>query len=231
MTKSPAQTLPALVQNFFAQYLIAQRQFSYCTLASYRDTLRLLLAYVQEQTGRNPACQCWEDWEEPRILAFLDHLEKQRCCCARTRNVRLAAIRCFMRYASQQEPGCLVLASRVLAIRNKRHSRPVLGYLSADEVQAILKAPSPDTFSGRRDRLLFQLLYNTGARVSEIVALNRQDFPASTCQVLTLHGKGRKERTLPLWPKTPRQIRHWLDQLPAQKKITGLILRITVTAK
>src|SRR5207249_544115 len=110
--------------------------------------------------------------------------------------------------------GCLALAGRVLAIPNKRQSRPVLGYLTPREVHAILQAPSADTFSSRRDRLLFQLLYNTGARVSEIAALNRQDLLANTCQTVTLHGKGRKERTVPLWPKSSRQLRHWLDQLP-----------------
>ncbi len=208
--------LPSLVQNFFAQHLISERQLSPCTVASYRDTLRLLLGYVHKQTRRDPARQRLEDWDASRILGFLDHLEKQRQCCARSRNARLAAIHCFMRYASQQEPGCLALAGRVLAIPNKRQSRPVLGYLSAREVQAILETPSADTFSGRRDRLLFQLLYNTGARVSEMVALNRQDLRPNTCQTVTLHGKGRKERTLPLWPKTARQMRQWLDQLPPE---------------
>jgi site-specific recombinase XerD len=102
----------------------------------------------------------------------------------------------------------------VLAIPSKRCSRRILGYLTAQEVQAILDAPDADTWSGRRDQLLFRLLYNTGARVSEIVALERQDLLPVTCQTVTLHGKGRKERTVPLWPKTSRQMRQWLDRLP-----------------
>jgi integrase/recombinase XerD len=216
MKKLTTNPLPALVQSFFAHYLIHQRQLSPCTIASYRDCLRLLLAYVQKQTGRQPTQQRLEDWNAPRVLGFLDHLEKQRHCCARSRNARLAAIHCFMRYASQQEPVCLTLANQVLAIPNKRQSRPLLGYLTPAEVQAVLGAPSPDTFSGQRDRLLFQLLYNTGARASEIVALNRQDLLAGSCQTVTLHGKGRKQRTVPLWPKTSRQLRHWLQQLPAE---------------
>ena len=178
--------------------------------------MRLLLAYVQKQTRRQPAQQRLEDWNAPRILGFLDYLEKQRLCCARSRNARLAAIHCFMRYASQREPGCLTLANQVLAIPNKRQSRPLLGYLTSTEVQAVLQAPAPDTFSGRRDRLLFQLLYNTGARASEIVALNRQDLLAGSCQTVTLHGKGRKQRTVPLWSKTSRQLRRWLAQLPTE---------------
>jgi integrase/recombinase XerD len=162
------------------------------------------------------APQRLEDWDAPHILGFLDYVEKQRHCCARSRNARLAAIHCFMRFVAQQEPKHLALAGRVLAIPNKRQTRPLLGYLSAEQVQAILQAPAPDSFSGRRDRLLFQLLYNTGARVSEIVALNRQDLLPRTCQTVTLHGKGRKERTVPLWPKTARQMRQWLDPLPAE---------------
>ncbi|MGO9203978.1 MAG: tyrosine-type recombinase/integrase [Limisphaerales bacterium] len=213
MTKPTANPLPALVQNFFTQHLMAERQLSSCTVASYRDTFRLLLGYFQAQTHRSASQQRLEDWDAPHILGFLEHLEKQRHCCARSRNARLAAIHCFMRFVSQQEPKHLALAVRVLAIPNKRQSRPLLGYLTAEQVQAILQAPAPDTFSGRRDRLLFQLLYNTGARVSEIVALNRQDLLPNTCQTVTLHGKGRKERTVPLWPRTARQMRQWLDPL------------------
>jgi integrase/recombinase XerD len=214
MTKdpSPAQALCALVQKFFLQYLIAQRQLSPCTVLSYRDTFRLLLRYVQEQTHRGAAQQRLEDWDAPCMLGFLAHVEKQRHCCARSRNIRLAALHCFMRFVSQEEPKHLALASRVLAIPNKRQARPLLGYLTLEQVRAILAAPAADTFSGRRDRLLFQLLYNTGARVSEMVALNRQDLP-NNCTTVTLHGKGRKERTLPLWPKTARQMRQWLDRL------------------
>ena len=214
MTKPPVNPLPALVQHFFAQHLVAERQLSPCTVASYRDTFRLLLGYGQAQLRRSAAAQRLEDWDAPHILGFLEHLEKQRHCCARSRNARLAAIHCFMRFVAQREPRFLALAGRVLAIPNKRHARPLLGYLTAAQVQAILEAPAPDTVSGRRDRLLFQLLYNTGARVSEIVALNRQDLLRNTCQTVTLHGKGRKERTVPLWPKTARQLRQWVEQLP-----------------
>lgn len=214
MTKPTPNPLPVLVQQFFAQHLVNERQLSPCTVASYRDTFRLLLSYLQSQIRRGPSEQRLQDWDAPHILGFLEHLEKQRHCCARSRNTRLAAIHCFMRYVSEQAPEHLALAGRVLAIPNKRHARPILGYLTPDQVQAILKAPDPDTFSGRRDRLLFHLLYNTGARVSEIVGLNRQDLLPGNCQTVTLHGKGRKERVVPLWPKTARQMRAWLDRLP-----------------
>ncbi len=216
MNKSQSNPLPALVQNFFAEHLAADRRLSPCTIASYRDTFRLLFAYVESKTGRNASAQCLEDWDAPQVLGFLEHLEKQRGCCARTRNARLAALHCFMRYVAHRQPAFLALAGRVLAIPSKRHTQPLLGFLTAEQLQAILEAPSAATLSGRRDRLLFQLLYNTGARVSEIVSLNRQDVAAGTCQSLTLHGKGRKERPVPLWPKTARQLRQWLEQSPPE---------------
>jgi len=143
MTKPTANPLPALVQSFFTRHLIAARQLSPCTVASYRDTFRLLLGYGQTQTHRSAAQQRLEDWDAPHILGFLDHLEKQCHCCARSRNARLAAIHCFMRFVAQQEPQHLALAGRVLAIPNKRQARPLLGYLSTEQVHAILQAPAP----------------------------------------------------------------------------------------
>lgn len=213
MSDPKLNPLPGLVHNFFLRHLVAERHLSPCTISSYRDAFRLVVNYLEDQTGRCASEQRLEDWDAPGILGFLDHLEKHRQCCPRTRNARLAAIHCFMKYLCRRRPESSALAQRVLAIPSKRHAQPLVAYLTVEEVQAILEAPSPSTFSGRRDRLLFQLLYNTGARVSEVVALNREDF-AGTCQSVTLHGKGRKERTVPLWPKTARQLRHWLDQLP-----------------
>lgn len=216
MSKIKANPLPTWVQLFFTQHLMAERQLSPCTVASYRDTFRLLFHYLEGQNRRSASEQRWEDCDAPHILAFLEHLEKQRACGARTRNARLAALHCFMRYLAARQPECLALTSRVLAIPNKRSSQPLVGYLAVEQVQALLETPDPATRSGRRDRLLFQLLYNTGARVSELVALNRQDLLPGTCQTVTLHGKGRKDRTVPLWPKTARQMRQWLEQLPSE---------------
>jgi site-specific recombinase XerD len=213
MRKAKGNPLPTLVENFFTHYLITERHLSPCTVASYRDTCRLLLTYLEAQNHRSASAQRLEDWDAPNILSFLAYLEKERGCCARSRNLRLAAIHSFMKYVAQRSPEFLALTSRVLAIPSKRHAQPLLGYLMAPEVQAILDATDPTTSSGRRDRFFFQLLYNTGARVSELVALNRQDLLAGTCQTITLHGKGRKRRTVPLWSKTARQMRQWLDQL------------------
>jgi site-specific recombinase XerD len=168
--------LSPLVQDFFCQRLQAQQQVSPHTLASYRDTLRLLLAFVQRQSGHAPSQQTLGDWNGPTVLRFLEHLEKERGCQARTRNVRLAALRAFMRYVSQQAPEALALASQVLAIPLKRFDRRLVQPLSGPEVQAILSATDPRTRSGRRDHLLWSFLYHTGARISEALRLRQQDI-------------------------------------------------------
>ena len=169
------RAFPALLQDFFHRRLIAQRGASAHTIASYRDTFTLLLGYAAERTGRTPSALTLSDLDAPMVLRFLDHLESERGNSARTRNLRLAAIRSFMRYASLREPTLLPVTQRVLAIPAKCFDRPVLGYLSRGEVTAIINAPDPSTWSGQRDAVLFAVLYNTGARVSEITRLRVDD--------------------------------------------------------
>jgi integrase/recombinase XerD len=198
MNNAPAKSFSQLLQSFFCQRLQIQQQVSGHTLASYRDTFRLGVQFIERRTGRPASQQRLEDWDAPNVLAFLDYLEKERGCQTRTRNARLAAIRAFMRYFGQQEPTALVVSSRVLAIPMKRFNRPLLGFLSPSELDAIVSATNPHTASGRRDRLLFGLLYHTGARVSEILALRRQDIHWGPIARLQLNGKGRKQRAVPL---------------------------------
>lgn len=214
-------SLSPWVQNFFCQRLQAQQQVSPHTLASYRDTLRLLLAFVEQKTGRSPSQQSLGDWNGPTILSFLDHLEKQRGCHARTRNTRLAALRAFMRYVSQHSPETLALASQVLAIPLKRFDRRLVQPLSAPELQAVLAATDPTTASGRRDHLLFNFLYHTGARVSEALSLQRKDLHWGPPSVVCFHGKGRKERTVPLLKPFANQLKRTL--LQDQKEPTALV--------
>lgn len=211
---SVQRNLPELLQYFLCERLQNQRQVSSHTVASYRDTFRLLLEFIQTQTGRSPSTQCLEDWDAPAMIKFLDHLEKQRACQPRTRNARLAAIRSFMHVVGQQEPAALALANRVLAIPMKRFDRPLLGFLSREELEAIIDAPDPACWNGRRDRNLFGLFYNTGARVSEMLQLERQHVQLSPIGRLELHGKGRKQRTVPLWKSTATQLGQWLEELP-----------------
>jgi integrase/recombinase XerD len=198
MSKPSLPPLGPLVQEFFCQRLQSQQQVSPHTVASYRDTLRLLLAFVEQKTGRPPSQQTLWDWNGQAILGFLEHVEKKRGCHARTRNVRLAAVRAFMRYVSGQVPETLALTSQVLAIPLKRFDRRLVQPLSAPEVEAILAATDPATPGGQRDRLLFSLLYHTGARVSEALKLRCQDIHWGPPSVVCFHGKGRKERTVPL---------------------------------
>lgn len=209
MTPSPI-AFPALLQEFFQRRLVAERGASAHTIASYRDTFELLLRYVEMRTGRTPSALTLEDLDAPVVLAFLDHLEIERGNSARTRNLRLTAIRSFMRHASVRDPASLPIAQRILAISAKRFDRPVLGYLSREEVDALLDAPDRDTWSGQRDAALFAVLYNTGARVSEIAGLRIADVLLERASALHLYGKGRKERVIPLWKSTAKLLRAWL---------------------
>ena len=206
-------TFPALLQDFFQRRLVAERGASAHTIASYRDTFELLLCYAEEQTGRTPSALGLGDLDAPLILGFLDHLETERGNTERTRNLRLTAIRSFMRYVSLRDPASLPVAQRVLAISAKRFDRPVLNFLSREEVQALLDAPDRGTWSGHRDAVLFAVLYNTGARVSEATGLRIADVLLDRSAALHLHGKGRKERVVPLWKPTAAQLRAWLERI------------------
>jgi integrase/recombinase XerD len=216
MAEPLANPLPQLIQDFFQQWLLAQRRLSQATLASYRDTLRLLLNFATQKNARPASQQRLEDLDAPFILQFLDHLETHRGNQIRTRNARLAAIHSLMRYCAQKEPAALAVSARVLAIPSKRFERPLLGYLGLEQVQAILQAPNAQAWNGRRDRLLFALLYSTGARVSEILALNQQDVSWQSGASVCLHGKGRKARQIPLLKTVALQLRHWLKEQPEQ---------------
>jgi site-specific recombinase XerD len=203
----------SLLQDFFCQYLMNQRNLSPRTVASYRDAFRLLLNFVKARKRKSPAKIQMADLDPACIVAFLSHLEHDRHNGARTRNARLMAIRCFLKYAATCEPTCLAVVQRVLAIPSKRFDRPALGFLSQAEIQAVLEAPDSGTFSGARDRALLALLYNTGARVSEIASLRVSDVALGPGASLRLHGKGRKERAVPLWKNTARLLRQWIQRI------------------
>ena len=211
--KPATLTFPTLLQDFFHRRLLDERGASAQTITSYRDAFALLLAFAEQRTGRPPSALALADLDAPMILAFLDHLEAGRGNSPRTRNLRLTAVRSFMRYASIREPTSLPVAQRVLAIPTKRFDRPVLGFLSREEVAALLNSPDRATFSGQRDAVLFATLYNTGARVSEITRLDVGDVLLDRQCALRLHGKGRKERVVPLWKSTGARLREWLPRL------------------
>jgi integrase/recombinase XerD len=204
---------PQLVQDFFLRRLIAQRGASARTVEAYRDAFELLLGFAQQRTSKPPSALVLADLDAPLVLDFLDHLETERGNTARTRNARLAAIHSFMRYAAVRDPASLPITARVLAIPAKRFDRPVLGYLTREQVAAILAAPDRRTWSGRRDAVLLATAYNTGARVSELTTLRVRDVLLDRQTAVHLHGKGRKQRVIPLWKTTATELRAWLPQI------------------
>jgi site-specific recombinase XerD len=205
-------TLPRLVTSFFTQHLAAERDASGHTITSYRDTFRLLLRHLAEQTHRPVARLTVEDLEPSRILAFLDHLEHGRGNSVRTRNARLAAIRSFFTYAVTRDAALSAQAQRVLAIPFKKAPGKLLGYLVEDEIRAILAQPDRMTPQGRRDYLALGLLYDTGARVQELVTLRPSDFRLDRMPLVRITGKGRKQRIVPLLPTTAKLVRDHLAE-------------------
>ena len=211
----PAQ-FASLVQRFFSERLIQQQNVSPRTVAAYRDTFRLLLAYIERQLGKSPAAVSLGEFDAPLILGFLDDLEARRHNSVRSRNARLAAVRAFAHYVALQCPFALQHAQQILAIPAKRFDKPLLGYLGRDEVQALLDAPDIGTWFGQRDRVLLAVLYNTGARVSELTGIRVADVVLDGAACVHLHGKGRKQRTVPLWKETAVQIREWIRRQALQ---------------
>lgn len=202
---------PAL-QRYFCQYLMNQRRLSPRTVEAYRDTFKLLLGFIERRRGPKPEELCVQDLDAARVLAFLDDLEVTRHNQARTRNARLAAIRSFIRHATACDPLLLPVAQQVLAIPCKRFDRALVGHLTRPQMQALIDAPDSSTRAGLRDRALLTVMYNSGARVSEVAGLKVGDLKLGTAASLQIRGKGRKQRVVPLWRETVRVLRLWLHQ-------------------
>ena len=237
-TVSARPSLAMLPQAFFLERLTAQRNASPQTVAAYRDSFRLLLEFAQQYVGKAPERLELTDLDAPVVLAFLDHLERERHNTIRSRNARFAAIRSFMHFAAFKDPTALPGIQRVLAIPMKRFDKPLLGFLSTSEIQAILDAPPTDRWSGQRDRIMFATLYNTGARVSELTGLRVGDVVLDGSACVHLHGKGRKNRSVPLWRTTTTQVRHWLPRIDSRpdrplfpSATGGRLTRPAVTAR
>ena len=207
-----AADLSGWIQRFFQEYLSRHRNVSPATIAAYRDTFRLLLQFLRKKRRRAPSALSLDNLTPEIVLGFLNHLETGRGNCIRTRNLRLAALRSFARYlVDWLDPEVPTSIRRILTIPFKRQVKPLLGFLTCQEIEAILDA-AQDSWNDRRNQLLFLLLYNTGARISEVLALRAQDLGAGTSRQLELQGKGRKQRTLPLWRKTQRLLRRWIHE-------------------
>ncbi len=210
--KAAANPFPGLLQAFFTDRLRQQRRVSAHTVASYRDTFRLLLRFAQERLGKSPSAFSLDDLDAPLIGEFLDHIERVRGNSARTRNVRLAAIHSFAGYVSLCEPACAERCRRILAIPAKRHARKLIAFLSREEIDTLLATPDPQTWIGRRDRTLLLLAIQTGLRVSELIHLRCDEVILGTGAHVRCEGKGRKQRCTPLRRETVAVMAAWLRE-------------------
>ncbi|MCE7003126.1 site-specific integrase [Kibdelosporangium philippinense] len=211
-------TLAPTLQAFFTDRLARQRQASGHTIAAYRDTAKLLLIFTEKQTGKQPSTMDITDLDAPLIGAFLTHLETDRGNSVRTRNARLAAIHSLFRYAALHHPDQAAVIQRVLAIPPKRFDRTLITYLTEDEITALLAAPDPSNWTGRRDHALLMLACQTGLRATELTRLRISDLHLGTGAHVSCLGKGRKQRITPLTAGAVMVLRAWLAEragLPA----------------
>ena len=211
-----------LVQQFFTEYLVAQRAVSPRTVACYRDALTLFLDFASRKLGKAPTVLRLADIQPDLILAFLDHLEHERNNSVRSRNLRLTALRAFLKFAGRRDVASLHIVERALSVPMKRFERPMLGFLTREEMMAVLGQPG-STWSSQRDHLLLAMLYNTGARVSEIIGVRVVDVVLEGAACVHLQGKGRKQRSVPLWKTTVLEIRAWLRRNPQMRAEAALL--------
>jgi site-specific recombinase XerD len=204
--------LAPTLEAFFIQRLMSQRQASPHTISGYRDTMRLLLGFAAQRTGKPPSKLDFRDLDVRLVSAFLNHLEHDRGNTPSTRNVRLAAIRSLFRYAALRHPEHAELIARVLAVPAKRFDRALISFLTTEEVKALLAAPDRSTPTGRRDHALLLTAIQTGLRVSELTGLRCQDLHLGTTSYLLAHGKNRKQRTIPLTNQTVKVLTGWLKE-------------------
>jgi integrase/recombinase XerD len=213
--KSPA-TFSELLQSYFTEYLMRERNASPHTIANYRDTFRLVIAFAQKCLNKPPTNLAMADLDAPFVASFLNHLEKDRGVSPRSRNVRLAAIHSFFNYVALQEPAVGAVAQRVLAIKSKRYAKNPVEFLTRPEIDALLAAPDQSTWSGRRDRTLLLVAVQTGLRVSELIGLCCQDVALGSGAHVRCIGKGRKSRCVPLRKDAVAALRHWMRERNGQ---------------
>lgn len=222
ITAPKPSSFAALVQQFFTEYLVAQRAVSPRTVACYRDALMLFLDFASRKLGKVPMAMRLADIQSDLIIAFLDHLEHDRHNAVRSRNLRLTALRAFLKFAARRDVASLHDVERALAVPMKRFERPMLGFLTRAEMVEVLGQPG-QTWTSQRDHLLLAMLYNTGARVSEIIGVRVVDIVLDGGACVHLHGKSRKLRSIPLWKSTVLEVRAWLRLNPSLRGGAALI--------
>ncbi|WP_158940387.1 site-specific integrase [Burkholderia sp. S171] len=208
---TPASFAP-LLERFFTQRLMQQRQASPHTISSYRDTFRQFLKFVQQRLHTQPSRLSFEEIDAPLIVAFLDDLEKHKGVSIRSRNLRLTAIHSFFRYAALETPAHSAQIQRVLAIPSKRFTRTLVSFLTRPEIDALLAAPDQRTWSGRRDHAFILVAVQTGLRLSEMTGLKREDLVLGAGAHVRVIGKGRKERCTPIARSTLAVLKGWLRE-------------------
>ena len=206
-----------LVERFFTQRLMQQRRASAHTIASYRDTFKMLLQFVQKRLRKAPSVLALGDIDAPLVMAFLDDMEQARGITARTRNLRLTAVHSFFRFTAFEAPTHSAQIQRVLAIPAKRFTRALVPFLSRQEVDALLAAPDQRSWSGRRDHALLLLAVQTGLRLSELISLQAEDLHVGVGAHVRVIGKGRKERCTPLSKNTRAVLAAWAREPPLTK--------------
>lgn len=204
------------IKRFFSHYLPVQKGLAANTILAYRDAIKLLLCYASDTLNKSVEQLCVEDIDESLMLDFLDHVENTRGCTARTRNARLAAIRAFFSFIAREEPSLLLHCQSIRTIPLKRTRHKTVGYLEENQMQALLDSVELNSRSGVRHNALLLLLYNTGARVSEIVQLKLEDLRLDSAAQVKLLGKGQKYRSCPLWPETVEALKDYLKQRTAK---------------
>ena len=198
------------IEAFLRDYLPKQRGASQHTCDSYADGFKLLFNFAGQRLKLRPSEVGLEQIDAPLITAFLEHLETDRHNQSVTRNVRLAAIKAFFRFLEYRVPAALEQIRRVYAIPFKRTDSRLVPYLTREQVQALLDAPDPTTREGLRDRAMIHVAFAAGLRVSELVGLRLEDVTLQPDASILVHGKGRRERVLPLWKETATVLRAWL---------------------
>ena len=211
------------IKRFFSQYLPVQKGLAANTILAYRDAIKLVLCYASDTLHKNVEELCVEDIDESLVLDFLEYVESTRGCSPRTRNARLAAIRAFFGFIAREEPSLLLHCQRIRTIPIKRTQHKTVDYLEENEMQALLNAVDLNSRTGVRDNALLLLLYNTGARVSEIVELKEADLRLHGVAQIKLLEKGNKYRSCPLWDETVEALDDYLKQRtakdPVEKKL------------
>lgn len=222
MSRQTTPTFAGLVQEFFTDYMVQQRALSPRTVASYRDTFVLLLRFAEDKLRLSAHEMTMANLNARFLSDFLDHLEAQRHNSVRSRNVRLAAVRAFLKFAARRDPANLGVIENALAVPMKRFERNMVGFVPHEQMLAVIDVAT-DTWVGQRDRLMLTLLFNTGARVSEIVGVRVADVVLGPSNSIRLHGKGRKQRSLPLWKSAARAVRDWLHLNPQLRQESPLL--------